>query len=178
MSEPARKQDPALAAEPARLEPLPGSSGAPSMAWHGFLVRCMLWLAAIYHLLQVAYIFSGRLYYGAEARAAVYAGLPGMRLVDGGLMAALAAAAALQIAARFQLARRRLRGVRLLKWAYGLLAAGTMAYLLARLAVAGLSPLSAPMLGQCAAYLALLLLNACYYRRRRDCFEPAKGEQA
>lgn len=177
MSEPARKQEPAYVAESEKLESPPEASAGPSMAWHGFLVHCMLWLAALYHLFQLGYLLSDKMYYGAEVRAEIYAGLPGMRFADGGIALVLAAAAVLQLVARFHLARRRCQGVRLLKWAYGLLSAGMLGYALARLAVSGLSPVSAPLLGQSAAYLALLWLNASYYRKRREAFEPLKGEQ-
>lgn len=157
------------------------AAGAPEaaqpMRWHGFLVRVMLFLAAALHAFQAWQILGGSIYYDAKVRAAVYAGLPALRALDILFAATLIAGAALQLAARFALAARRARGVRLLKAAYGALLGGVAVYDLGRRIIAGLSPLSLPLMAQAGAYLCLLLANGAYYRRRRGAFAPEKGEK-
>ena len=147
------------------------------MRWHGFLVRAMLFLTAALHALQAWGILSGWIYHGAQVRAAVYAGLPGMRALDAFFAGMLIVGAALQLAARFQLAARRARGVRRLTAAYGALLAGVAGYALGRLLLSGLSPLSPALMAQAGYYLGLLLVNVVYYRKRRGAFAPAKGEE-
>ena len=177
MSEPLRARRSEIAPEPPRDERSAPLAGSPSMRWHGFLVRAMLYLAAAFHALQAWRILSGGIYFDAQVRAAVYAALPGMRALDALLAATQIAGAALQIAARFELRALRAPGAGLLKAAYLTLLGGAAAYALGRLWISALSPLSAPLIGQIGAYLGLMLVNSAYYRRRRAALTGAKGEK-
>lgn len=140
------------------------------MAWHRFLTGFYLYLAAAYHLLQGVWMFRGGQYFAAEIRDRVYEGLPGMRMLDWGLALAAAVAALLCIAAAIRLRRRRSAGPKLLRAAYLLLIAGQLAFAAGRYFIAGLTPLSVATVGPLLFYLALLLVNGSYYRRRRSAF--------
>lgn len=172
----AAAQAPAEPEEAAAAEPEEVGEGAgapapePSMAWHRFLTGFYLYLAAAYHLLQAAWMLRGGQYFAAEIRDRVYEGLPGMRMLDWGLALAAAVAALLCIAAAIQLRRRRSAGPKLLRAAYLLLIAGQLAFAAGRYFIAGLTPLSVATVGPLLFYLALLLVNGSYYRRRRSAF--------
>lgn len=174
MSEPVRVRPDVAAPERPQLQPL-SDSAPPPMGWHKFRIYGMLWLEAALHLMQAWSLAGGRIYNAAQIRDAVYAGLPGMRALDYGLAALLVCGAALQILARFRLAGCSTAGPRLLTAAYAALLGGNLTYALARLLYAGLSPLSLPLLGRSAVYLALLLIDRSYYRRRGFYFETLKG---
>ena len=159
---------------PAEPEEVGEGAGTPapesSMAWHRFLTGFYLYLAAAYHLLQGVWMFRGGQYFAAEIRDRVYEGLPGMRMLDWGLALAAAVAALLCIAAAIRLRRRRSAGPKLLRAAYLLLIAGQLAFAAGRYFIAGLTPLSVATVGPLLFYLALLLVNGSYYRRRRSAF--------
>jgi len=136
------------------------------MKWHFFLVRIYLWLAAIYHLFQAAWIFTGRIYMEPAARDAIYTSMPGMRILDFGFAALLAAGAILQGLAALKLVRKRKTGISLLTGAYILLILSIVVYLAARLLIAGMPPVSLPLIGQAVSCLALLGINRSYYKKR------------
>lgn len=163
MSEPIRTEIPEIQMESAPEKAYP-------MAWHGFLTKCLLWLLSAAHILQAYWIFSGKVYYTAEIRAQIYAGIPAMRLMDYALIACLLIAAILQLIARRKLIKMEWPGVKKLLAAYAVLAAGHLIYALARLIFAGLSPLNIPVVAQVLAYGSLLLVNRSYYLRRRSAF--------
>lgn len=171
MSEPIREfpADEAAALQP---EVAAAQAEAAPMRWHGFLVKCMLWIAAAWHLFQAAWILTGKIYYTPAVRDAIYAGTPAMRIIDYVLAAALVAAAAVQLWARSLLAKYKPRGVKCLCGTYILLAAAQFAYALARFLAAGLTPLSIPVIGRMIACIALLLVNRSYYGKRRSAFGP------
>ena len=62
------------------------------------------------------------------------------------------------------------KGVKQLLVAYAALAAGYLAYALARLIFAGLSPLNIWVIARVLACGSLLLVNKNYYHRRRSAF--------
>ena len=140
------------------------------MRWHGFLTRFMLFLESIVHIIQAALILGGKIYYTAAVRDQVYAGLPGMRIADYALAACLIAAALMQLISRGKLRKWNWQGVQMLKAVYALLALSQVLYALARFFIAGLSPLSIPVIAQVLAYGALLLVNTLYYGRRCSAF--------
>ena len=144
----------------------------PPMAWHRFLTNFWLWLAAVFHGVQAGWILWGGQYYTAEIRNLAYAGLPGLRMLDWALAAVAIAAAALYALSALHLRKRRNSGPRLLCWAYILLLAGQLGLAAGRWFIIGLTPLSVSTLGPMAVYLALLLVNGSYYRRRRAGFMP------
>lgn len=144
----------------------------PPMVWHRFLTNFWLWLAAIGHGVQAGWILWGGQYYTAEIRNLAYAGLPGLRMLDWALAGAAGAAAALCALSAVKLRKRRSSGPRLLCGAYILLLAGQIGLAAGRWFIIGLTPLSASTQGPMAVYLALLLVNGSYYRRRRECFAP------
>ena len=160
----------------AAREILPDSAPAPEivpepvpvlpMRWHGFQVKFYLWLAAAYHLFQAGWIFSGKIYIESAARDAIYAAMPGMRILDYGFAALLAVGAILLLAARAKLAKKNKTGIATLTGAYILLAAGMIVYLLARMLISGMPPLNLPLIGQVVSCLALLGINRSYYRKR------------
>ena len=163
MSEPIRTEIPEIEKEAASEIPQP-------MAWHRFLTRFMLYLAAAVHIFQAVWVFSGNIYYTPEIRRQIYAGIPAMRWVDIVLAACMLMAADMQLVARKELKKQSWLGVKLLTAAYAVLAASQLLYALARLVFAGLSPLSLPVIAQTLAYASLLLVNRSYYLRRRGVF--------
>ena len=150
----------------------------PSMAWHRFLVRFLLFLLPACALFQIWEIATGRIYHSTAAREAIYAGIRGMWALDLALCLLLLGEAVLMLLARGKLKRLRREGARLLLAGHGLAALAWMLYGLSRLLIAGLSPLSVSVAGQCATNLILLLVNRSYYARREgiwlDCGEGSK----
>ena len=144
----------------------------PPLAWHRFLTKFWLWLAALYHAFQAGWLLLGRQYYTAEIREKVYAGLPKLCMLDWALAAVAGVAALLCVLSAVKLRKRRSAGPRLLCWTYLLLLAGQLGFAAGRWLIVGLTPLSVSTLGPVAVYLALLLVNGSYYRRRRGCFSP------
>ena len=142
-----------------------------SMHWHGFLTKFMLYLAAAYHVFQAVWILLGKIYYETAARDVIYADMPALRIADYGFAALLVCAAVLQVCAAVQLLRRKRKGIGCIKAAYIMLAAAVPAHVLARFLISGLPPLNLPAFAQTAAYLALLGVNALYYRRRSELFD-------
>ena len=145
---------------------LPPEKPKLPMKWHFFLVRVYLWMAAIFHLLQAGWIFTGKIYIEAAARDAIYDSMPGMRILDYTFAALLAVGAILQGLAALKLVRKRKTGISLLTGAYILLILSIVVYLAARLLIAGMPPVSLPLVGQAVSCLALLGINRSYYRRR------------
>lgn len=144
----------------------------PPLAWHRFLTNFWLWLAALYHAFQAGWLLLGKQYYTAEIREKVYAGLPKLRMLDWALAGVAALAALLCVLSAVKLRKRRSAGPRLLCWVYLLLLVGQLGFAAGRWLIVGLTPLSVSTLGPMAVYLALLLVNCSYYRRRRGCFSP------
>ena len=140
------------------------------MAWHGFLCCFGLWLEALYHALQAGWIFRGGQYYEAEIREMAYAGLPALRVLDWALALVAAVAAVLCVLSAVKLRKRRSAGPKLLQGTYILLLCGQLGFAAERYFIVGLTPLSVSTLGPLAVYLALLLVNRSYDRRRRECF--------
>lgn len=140
------------------------------MAWHRFLTRFWLWMEAALHVVQAAGLLLGWQYRAPEIREAVYAGLSGMRALDLGMALAAALGALLCVCAAVKLRHCDSAGPRLLRAAYAALLIGQLACAAGRYCIAGLTPLSPSALGQAAVYLALLLVNGSYYRKRRDGF--------
>lgn len=164
----------AAASDPAD-EPVPEEAPAvdePPMAWHRFLTNFWLWLAALYHAFQAGWLLLGKQYYTTEIRETVYVGLPKLRMLDWALAGVAAVAALLCVLSALKLRKRRSAGPRLLCWVYLLLLAGQLGFAAGRWFIVGLTPLSVSTLGPVAVYLALLLVNGSYYRRRRGCFSP------
>ena len=144
----------------------------PPMAWHRFLTNFWLWLAALYHAFQAGWLLLGKQYYTAEIREMVYVGLPKLRMLDWALAGVSAVAALLCVLSAVLLRKRRRSGPKLLCWAYLLLRVGQLGLAAGRYFIVGLTPLAVSTLGPVAVYLALLLVNCSYYRRRRGCFSP------
>ena len=144
----------------------------PPLAWHRFLTKFWLWLAALYHAFQAGWLLLGRQYYTAEIRETVYVGLPKLRMLDWVLAGVAAVAALLCVLSAVKLRKRRRSGPKLLCWAYILLLAGQLGLAAGRYFIVGLTPLAVSTLGPMAVYLMLLLVNGVYYRRRRGCFAP------
>lgn len=156
------------------LEVLPREMPEPSMKWHGFLAKFYLWPAAAYHLFQAAWVLSGRIYIETAARDAVYASMPGMRILDLSLGGILGIGAVLQILSAVHLIKKHRAGIGLQKGAYILLTLAFIAYLTARMLISGMPPLSLSILGQAVSCAALLLVNISYYRKRTHVFNPRK----
>ena len=152
--------------------PEAAAADEPPLAWHRFLTNFGLWLAALYHAFQAGWLLLGKQYYTVEIRETVYVGLPKLRMLDWALAGAAGAAAALCALSAVKLRKRRSSGPRLLCWAYILLLAGQLGLAAGRWFIIGLTPLSVSTLGPMAVYLALLLVNGSYYRRRRAGFMP------
>lgn len=140
------------------------------MAWHSFLCCFGLWLEALYHALQAGWMIRGGQYYSGEIQGMAYAGLPALRALDWALAGVAGAAAVLCVLSALKLRKRRRSGPRLLHWTYVLLLAGQLGFAAGRYFIVGLTPLSVSTLGPLVLYLALLLVNGSYYRRRRECF--------
>lgn len=172
---PAETEAPAPEAAPETVsEPAP-ECAAP-MRWHGFLVKCMLWLAAVWHLLQAGLLLSGAAYYGAAARDSIYGGMPAMRWLDYGFCALLVLVSVLQLSARAKLAKRSRAGIKQLRTAYILLTLSVAGYGVARWLITGLAAVSLPLIAQTAAYFCLLMVNTSYYRKREAAFS-AEGRR-
>lgn len=138
------------------------------MAWHAFLTRFLLYFLSACAVFQAIWILTGRVYYSAEIRAQIYAGICGMRALDRGLCLLLLGVATLLLAACRKLRQLRREGVCLLLSGLGLAALAWALYGILRFVIAGLSPLSVSLVGQCASYSILLLVNRSYYARRGD----------
>ena len=169
MSEAIREPLPEQAPE---LEVLSQAMPEPSMKWHGFQAKLYLWLAAAYHTFQAAWVLSGRIYIESAARDAIYASMPGMRILDMGFISLLAVGALVQILSAVYLIKKHRAGIRLLKAAYILLTLAYIAYLTVRLLISGMPPLSLSLIGQAVSCAALLLVNGSYYRKRAPVFKP------
>ena len=152
--------------------PEAAAADEPPLAWHRFLTNFGLWLAALYHGAQAGWLLLGKQYYTAEIRETVYVGLPKLRMLDWVLAGVAAVAALLCVLSAVKLRKRRSAGPRLLCWTYVLLLVGQLGFAAGRWFIVGLTPLSVSTLGPVAVYLALLLVNGSYYRRRRGCFSP------
>ena len=167
--------EPEAAAPDQPDKPAPEEAAAvdePPLAWHRFLTNFGLWLAALYHAFQAGWLLLGKQYYTAEIRETVYVGLPKLRMLDWALAGVAVVAALLCVLSALKLRKRRSAGPRLLGWTYLLLLAGQLGFAAGRWFIVGLTPLSVSTLGPVAVYLALLLVNGSYYRRRRGCFSP------
>lgn len=140
------------------------------MAWHRFLTRFWLWAEAALHAAQAAGLLLGAQYRAPEIREIVYAGMPGMRMLDWGLALATLVGALLCVRAAVKLRHCDGAGPSLLRAAYVVLLIGQLGCAAGRYLIAGLTPVSISVLGQMAVYLALLLVNGSYYRKRRDAF--------
>lgn len=159
----------------AKIEAVPQQAVLP-LAWHRAQVNWLIWLLAAWHVYQAVWIALGKIYYNPDLTRALYAGLPAMRIVDYALAALLLAGAVLLVCARGRLKKCRASGIRLLVSAYMLLSAAWIAYGAARFFAAGLSPFSIPVIGRCAGFAALALINRSYYRKRQSLFsEQAIG---
>lgn len=145
------------------------------MAWHGFLAHFLLWAEVIYHASQAAWLLLGRQYDLPELRETVYAGLPGLRLLDLGLILIAAVAAVLCVCGAVALHRRSRSGPRILRVMYLMLAAGQIGSAAGRYFIAGLTPVSPSALGQAILYLALMWMDGSYYGKRRDMFLKQTG---
>lgn len=169
MNESIREEAPMLEAEAeGTLKTVEPSEGLerPSMVWYGFLNHFLLFFLPAIYVFQTVWIFTGRVYYTADVRERIYEGICGMRALDRGLCVLLLGAAVLLLAARWKLKRMKGSGVRLLLFGLGMAALAWAIYGIARLLIAGLSPLSVSVAGQCAVY-AVLLVNRRYYARRK-----------
>lgn len=144
----------------------PESTPELPMRWHGFLVKFYLWAAAAYHLFQAAWIFTGKIYIEVAARDVIYASMPGMRILDWSFAALMALGSLLLVLSAIKLLRKHKSGISLLTGAYILLTLSIIGYLLGRLLVSGMPPLSLPLTGQAVFYLALFGINRSYYRKR------------
>lgn len=153
------------------MEVLPQSTPQLPMKWHGFLAKFYLWLAAAYHIFQAIWVFTGKIYIESAARDAIYTSMPNMRFLDWGFAAVLALAAVLQILSASALIRKHKAGIRLLKGAYILLTLGILAYLIGRMLVSGMPPVSLSLIGQAISCASLLWVNHSYYGKRRNMFE-------
>lgn len=168
----------ALREETQQQTPAPQQdAGKPSMAWHHFLVHFLLFLLPACAVFELFWLLFGRVYYTTEIRNAIYAGICGMRALDRGLCLMLLGEAALLLTAQWKLKRMRREGVRLLLAGHALAAMAWALYGLLRLVIAGLSPLSVPLVGQCAAHLILLLVNRSYYARRSGVWTDCGGKE-
>ncbi len=165
------------ASPPVEPAPVEGDKPAPEvvgedwpMAWHRFLTRFWLWAEAALHAAQAAGLLLGAQYRAPEIREIVYAGMPGMRALDWGLALAALIGALLCVRAAVKLRHCDGAGPRLLRAAYIVLLIGQLACAAGRYLIAGLTPVSASALGQMIVYLALMLVNGSYYRKRRGAF--------
>ena len=123
---PAEQADVAAAPDPAD-EPASEEVRAvdePPLAWHRFLTKFWLWLAALYHAFQAGWLLLGRQYYTAEIREKVYAGLPKLCMLDWALAVVAGVAALLCVLSAVKLRKRRSAGPRLLCGTYLLLLTG------------------------------------------------------
>lgn len=160
---------PAMQEQPA-VNPEPAPECDAPMRWHGFLTKCMLWLAAVWHLLQAGLLVSGLAYYTTAARDAIYLGMPAMRWLDYVFCALLVIVSVLQLSARAKLAKRSRAGIKQLRTAYILLTLSVAGYGVARWLITGLTSVSIPLIAQTLAYFCLLRVNTSYYRKREAAF--------
>lgn len=139
-----------------------GESAKPSMVWHGFQKKFLLWLIAAAYFARAFLIFSGNIYLSAEIRAAIYAGIPLLRILDyvfaahcvlGGVFAILSAVC---------------RKTRILIGNNIALCAGEAVYLLLRWLLTELPPINPQGIALMLAHGLLLWANLRYYRNRKD----------
>lgn len=165
---------PEQAAEPAAAEAVPEEKAAEApevpLAWHRFLTRFYLWLAALYHFARAALVFTGWNYHSITARDAVYAGLPKMQQLDLSFGGMLALGALLQIISACMLHKKQAKGTRTLPAAYLILLLAQLGYGAGRYLLTGLTPFTGSNIALSAAYICLMAVNGSYYRKRRSIF--------
>ena len=138
------------------------------MAWHRFLSRFLLYVAALLRLAQGAWLLLGGTYRGRDIQAKIYEGLPGLKYADWAWVACMAVAALLFVLSARRLRAMRHAGATLLKWGWLLSAGANAAHMLARWQISGLPPLNLAEIAQVLAQLLLAIICAVYYRRRPD----------
>lgn len=137
-------------------------SAKPSMVWHGFQKKFLLWLIAAAYFARAFLIFSGNIYLSAEIRAAIYAGIPLLRILD------YAFAAHCVLGGVFAILSAVCRKTRILIGNNIALCAGEAAYLLLRWLLTELPPINPQGIALMLAHGLLLWANLRYYRNRKD----------
>lgn len=146
----------------AQEAPLSESIAKPSMVWHGFQRKFLLWLIAAAYFARAFLIFSGNIYLKAEIRDAIYAGMPLLRILD------IAFAAHCAAGGIFAILSAVLRKPRMLIGNNLALCAGEAAYLLLRWAIAELPPINPQGIALMLMHGLLLWVNVRYYRNRKE----------
>lgn len=152
-----------------KMAPAPEPARLP-MAWHRFQKNFFLWVIALFYCARAFLTASGNIYYEASIRAAVYAGMPLLRILDYAFAAHCAAAAVLCVISAIRVNRH---GANLLRKTYIALAAGEAAYMLLRWLVSGLPPVNPQGICLMIAHLLLYFANRSYYRKR-NCLSDRK----
>ena len=142
------------------------------MKWHKFQKNFLLWAVALYMFVRVFLIVSGRIYYEAAIRDAIYAGMPLLRILDYAFAAFLVASGVCLIISACRLNKG---SANLLVKVNLIMALGEIAYLMLRWAVTELPPLSLQNIALMIVHLLLWLVNRRYYRNRA--YLPGKEEK-
>ena len=148
------------------------------LAWHRFLYRFLLWLAALLRLIQAAWLAVGGAYQSVAVQVAVYAALPALRYVDYAWAACMVASAPLLVLAAIHLRKLRKKGLKLLIWGWLIAAGGNLLRMLLRFIISGLPPLNLSEISQVLLQVILTLVCITYYRRRLDLFDGSKEVSA
>ena len=148
------------------------------LAWHRFLYRFLLWIAALLHLLQAAWMMVGGVYQGADIQSAVYTALPALQYIDYARAACLVISAPLLVLAAVQLKKQHKKGLALLTWGWLLAAGGNLSGMLLRFIISGLPPLNLSEISQVLLQAILVVICVIYYRRRPDLFGGTKEVSA
>ena len=170
MEEIRKDTEESIAEEALIREVVPEKKPLP-MKWHKFQKNFLLWAAALYMFARVFLTVSGRIYYEAAIRNAVYAGMPLLRVLDYAFAAYLAATGVCLIISACRLNKGR---ANMLVKVNLIMAAGEMAYLLLRWAVSGLPPLNLQCASLMTAHVLLWRVNRVYYGKRNYLLRKAE----
>ena len=151
----------------AEINPAPASVSTP-MKWHKFLIYFLLWLGGIANIISGLVQCTGG-QYGVDASQvyAYYSGLQALDLVFGVMCIGLGA---LQIVARFKLARFKTTGPKLLLATYLGAAAFNLLYPVVASAVTGLELSELLDAGTIIGNVLMFFLNRIYYSKRAQMF--------
>lgn len=155
---------------PEDIQPEAQPAANVPMAWHRFLTRFYLWAAALYHIARAALMFTGLSYHSISARDAVYAGLPGMRILDFAFGGMVVLGALMQIISARMLHKKQAKGPRMLAAAYIVLLLAQAGYGIGRYVLTKLTPFTGGILGVAAVCIGMLVVNGSYYKKRKDQF--------
>lgn len=138
------------------------------MGWHKFLIYFSLWVGALANLASGIQAITGAQYDGAANR--VYLMYDGLQFADIAYGILLVGLAVLAIVTRYQLARFKRTGPKLLTVLYAGLVIVQVLYILAAGLITGMNFFETSLISNIAASIAVIFINLKYYSNRASLF--------